>query len=82
MPCMAPTDQLKLSSDQLSWSAGARYGNKESSKLEVKTLCEPLEELSIVNVDTIYHLHLEYLWNRYLMCPQLLNSVYFQDQLF
>ena len=26
MPCMAPTDQLKLSSDQLSWSAGARFG--------------------------------------------------------
>ena len=27
MPCMAPTDQLKLSSNQLTWSAGARFGN-------------------------------------------------------
>ena len=33
MPCMAPTDQLKLSSDQLSWSAGARFG-KNFCKLE------------------------------------------------
>ena len=26
-----PTDQLKLSSDQLSWSAGARCGNNKQS---------------------------------------------------
>ena len=28
MPLVAPTDQLKLSSDQLSWSTGARCGNR------------------------------------------------------
>ena len=27
MPCTVLTDQLKLSSDLLSWSAGARFGN-------------------------------------------------------
>ena len=27
MPCMAPTDKLKLSSDELSLSARARFGN-------------------------------------------------------
>ena len=26
----APTDQLKLSSDQLNWSAGARFGKKQN----------------------------------------------------